>query len=144
MRLCASINETESRQTPPQAPQTALASHACPLDTSRKIPPNLNVRLPQDQSWLRIVFQCCPIMNVLCPAVSLPVTQASFPFIRWCSATMQQPDKIHSLQEWGGNLYHVLQRGKKKEGGRRKKKGLVFVLFTLWCLFRLLIAPHVH
>lgn len=64
--------------------------------------PHLNVRFPEDQSWLGIVFQYSPIINLLCPAVSLPVTQASFPFIRWCSAAMQQPDKIHSLQEvWG-------------------------------------------
>ncbi len=47
------------------------------------------------------MFQSCPIIKHLSPAVSLPVTQASFPFIRWCSATMQQTDKIHSFQEVG-------------------------------------------
>lgn len=69
---------------------------------SKHSPQVLMSWFPEDQSWLGIVFQYYLIINLLSPVVSLPVTQTSTPSIRWCSATMQQSGKIHSLQELEG------------------------------------------
>lgn len=89
-----------------------------------------------DGGCLGIAFHYFPIINTLCPAVSVPVTQAPL-FIRWCSATREQSDKIHSLQEVGG---HIL-RCDKNQKTKKPSLGSVFHLVPLFCLFA---TPHAH
>lgn len=120
--------QTDSTLNPPDS----SASHASSLDTSLKIPPRPQCPgFSEDRSKLGIVFQCCPVINLLCPAVSLPVTQASSPSIRWCSATTQQPDKIHSLQEVEG----IRTKTEDHEPGIRLSSPVPVCLF---------ITPHAH
>lgn len=77
----------------PSLSPDSLASHASTLDTSPEIP-----RLPKVPE-----LASDPLLsNHKAPVSCCQVCQASFPFIRWCSATMQQSGKIHSLQEVGG------------------------------------------
>lgn len=67
----------------------------------------------------RLPGVCVPLLSThkqtLCPAVSVPVTQAPL-FIRWCSATREQSDKMHSLEEVGGIFCTVTKTKKASQG----------------------------
>ena len=104
--------------------------------------PHLNVRLSEDQNWRRTVLQYCPIINLLCPAVSLPVTQASFPFIRWCSATMQQLHKIQSLQEVGILSLSYVETQRKRLSCRFSSLVLFLCLNNSACPLDLIKRRH--
>lgn len=108
MLLCASVGccskcggsgtQTDSTLNSPDS----SASHASSLDTSLKIPARPQCHgFPEDQSKLG---KCVPVLLGDKPPVSRcqPSSYSGSPFIRWCSATMQQSDKIHSLQEAEG------------------------------------------